>query len=172
MAITASSGTWGRSRAARDWKHHEVVVDFTWSPLTKFLSFGRCRKLSAKADRVNEQQRRESRAADIGKRPKNKQSSRKSGPSAGGEAPRPSKFELPCAGGGPTRLTKPPKLHSFRLRGSQIREVPHFRAVGSGATMRVRCTLITASSPCEGPLGDPHRAGFRWQRFRAAKCSA
>ena len=23
-------------------------------------------------------------------------------------------------------MTKPPKLHSFRLRGSQIREVPYF----------------------------------------------
>jgi hypothetical protein len=62
--------------------------------------------------------------------------SKKSGPSAGGEAPRPSKFELPRAGGGPTRLTKPPKLHSFRLRGSQIREVPHFREGKSGLKYR------------------------------------
>ena len=52
----------------------------------------------------------------------------KSGPSAGGEAPRPSKFELPCAGGGPTRLTKSRKLKPFRLapvatgeRGGSIR---------------------------------------------------
>jgi hypothetical protein len=46
----------------------------------------------------------------------------KNGPSAeGSEAPRPSKFELPCAGyGGPTRLTKSPKLQSFRVARGYI----------------------------------------------------
>ncbi len=33
----------------------------------------------------------------------------KSGPSAGGEAPRPSKFELPCAGGGPDTIDQTAK---------------------------------------------------------------
>ena len=50
-------------------------------------------------------------------------------PSAGGEAPRPSKFEpFECRWGGPTRLTKSRKLKPFRLapvatgeRGGSIR---------------------------------------------------
>jgi hypothetical protein len=33
----------------RPQKHHEVVVDFTWRALTKFLSFGWCRKLFGKS---------------------------------------------------------------------------------------------------------------------------
>jgi hypothetical protein len=86
--------------------------------------------------------------------------SKKSGPSAGGEAPRPSKFELPRAGGGPTRLTKPPKLHSFRLRGSQIREVPHFREGKSGPA---RCIRRAPRPAHANPLDAPHRAGFRFR---------
>ena len=88
--------------------------------------------------------------------------SKKSGPSAGGEAPRPSKFELPRAGGGPTRLTKPPKLHSFRLRGSQIREVPYFREIKSGLA-----PCFTPYFRCESPLDGPPWGGFLIGSFAA-----
>jgi hypothetical protein len=78
-------------------------------------------------------------------------------PSAGGEAPRPSTFEPAVRRGlrGPTRLIKSQPLKSFRIaRGSQIREVPHFRAAKFDANIRVRGSAerrIQPKKPAQWP---------------------
>jgi hypothetical protein len=95
-----------------------------------FCRFRRRRKLVAKVDRVNgTQQRRESRAADIGKRLKNKVAKKR--PKRWGcEAPRPCKFACP-GHQRPTRLTKPRTLQSFRVdRDRKTVKFPTFERPG------------------------------------------
>jgi hypothetical protein len=63
----------GPVKGGKGLKHHEVVVDFTWRTLAKFLTFRRRRKLVGKSGSGKwNAARRESRAADIRKRRKNK----------------------------------------------------------------------------------------------------
>jgi hypothetical protein len=50
-------------------------------------------------------------------------------------------------------MTKTPKLHSFRLGGSQIREVPHFRASAIDAKALFDALRIESPLECRSPGG-------------------
>jgi hypothetical protein len=53
-------------------KHHEVIVDFTWRALTKFLTFTQRRKLVGKSESDKWNAAAGKRRSDIGKQPKDK----------------------------------------------------------------------------------------------------